>query len=62
MLLLLKFMSDKPKGLSRNGGVSFEKKLFSEANISRSKADFNPRPPPMENMDLLLSVYTHFRG
>jgi hypothetical protein len=52
------FLSEKSKGLSRNGGFSFEKRLFSEANISRSKADFDPRPTPMENMDLLLAMYT----
>jgi hypothetical protein len=62
MLLLVIFLSDKPKGLCRKIGFSFEKRLFSEANISRSKADFDPRPPPMKNMNLLLAVYTHFRG
>ncbi len=50
------------QGLSSYGGFSFKKRLFSEANISRSKADFDPKPPPMENMDLLLALYTHFRG
>jgi hypothetical protein len=54
MLLLMIFLSEKSKGLSRNGGFSFEKRQFSEA--SRSKADFDPRPTPMENMDLLLAV------
>ncbi len=31
---------------------------FSAANISKKKADFDPRPPPMQNMDLLLAEYT----
>ncbi len=53
---------DNSQGLSSYGGFSFKRRQFSEANISRSKTDFNPRPPPMENMDLLLAVYTHFRG
>jgi hypothetical protein len=35
-----------------------QKWRFSEANISKKKADFDPRPPPMENMDLLLAEYT----
>jgi hypothetical protein len=61
-MLLVKKWLDNSQGLSSYGGFSFEKRLFSEANISRSKADFDPRPPPMENMDLLLAVYTHFRG
>jgi hypothetical protein len=51
-------MSDKPKGLSRKGGFSFGRREFSEANISKSKAKFDPRPPRMENMNLLLSAYT----
>jgi hypothetical protein len=61
-MLLMKKWLDSSQGLSSYGGFSFEKRLFSEANIYRSKADFDPRMPPMENMDLLLPVYTHFRG
>jgi hypothetical protein len=62
IMLLMKKWLDMSQGLSSYGGFSFEKRHFSEANISRSKADFDPRLPPMENMDLLLAVYTHFRG
>jgi hypothetical protein len=62
MLLLVIFLSDKPKGLFRNGGFSFGKRQISEANISRSKSDFDLRLSPMENMNLPLSAYTHFRG
>jgi hypothetical protein len=47
-----------PKGLSRYGEFSFEKRPFSIANISKKKADFDQRPSPMENMDLLLAAYT----
>jgi hypothetical protein len=47
-----------PKGLSRYGGFLFKKRPFSTANISKKKADFDLRPPPMENMDLLLAAYT----
>ncbi len=52
----------KSERWSSYGGFSFKKRLFSEANISRIKADFDPKPPPMENMNLLLALYTHFRG
>jgi hypothetical protein len=58
MVLLVKVSLNIPKGLSRYGGFSFEKRPFSTANISKKKADFDPRPPPMENMDLLLAAYT----
>jgi hypothetical protein len=58
MILLVKFLLNRPKGLSRNGGFSSEKRPFSAANISKKKADFGPRPPPMENMNLLLAAYT----
>jgi hypothetical protein len=61
-MFLMKKWLDNSQGLSSYGGFSFEKRLFSEANISRSKADFDPRFPPRENMDLLIAVYTHFRG
>jgi hypothetical protein len=61
MFLMKKWLEDS-QGLSSYGGFSFEKRLFSETTISRSKADFDPRPPPRENMDLLIAVYTHFRG
>ncbi len=61
-MLLMKKWLDNSQGLSSYGGFSFEKRPFSEANISRSKADFDARPLPMEYMDLLLAVYTHFRG
>jgi hypothetical protein len=61
-MLLMKKWLENSQELSSYGGFSFEKGQFSEVNISRSKADFDPRPPPMENMDLLLPVYTHFRG
>ncbi len=44
--------------LSRYGGFSFRKRRFSTVNISKKEADFDPRLPPMENMNLLLSVYT----
>jgi hypothetical protein len=54
----VKFLLNIPKGLSRNGGFSSKKRPFSAANISKKKADFGPRPPPMENMDLLLAAYT----
>jgi hypothetical protein len=60
-MLLLKKRLDNFQGLFSYGGFSFEKRLFSEANIPRSKADFDPRPLPMKNMNLLLAVYTHFR-
>jgi hypothetical protein len=46
MLLLVKILLNIPKGLS--------KWRFLAANISKKKADFDPRPPPMENMDLYL--------
>jgi hypothetical protein len=62
MLLLVIFWLGKCKRLSGKVGFSFEKRPFSDANISRSKADFDPRPTPMKNMDLLLAAYTHFRG
>jgi hypothetical protein len=58
MILLVKILLNIPKGLSRNGGFSSKKRPFSAANISKKKADFGPRPPPMENMDLLLATYT----
>jgi hypothetical protein len=58
MVLLVKVTLNIPKGLSRYGEFSFEKRPFSMANISKKKADFDPRPPPMENMDLLLAAYT----
>jgi hypothetical protein len=61
-MLLLKKWLDNSQGLSSYGGFSFEKRLFSEANISRSKDDFDPRPTPMETMNLLLAAYTHIRG
>jgi hypothetical protein len=51
---------DNSQGLPK--GFSFEKRIFSEANISRSKADFDSRLKPMETMNLLLAVYTHFKG
>ncbi len=53
---------DNSQGLSSYVGFSFKKRLFSEVNISRSKADFDHRLPPIENMDLPLAVYTHFTG
>ncbi len=63
MQLLVIFLSDKPKSPGfRKVGFSFEKDDFQWPNVSRSKADFDPRPPPMENMNLLLALYTHFRG
>jgi hypothetical protein len=37
-----------------------KKDNFQWPNVSRSKAGFDPRPPPMEN--ILLALYTHFRG
>jgi hypothetical protein len=58
MILLVKFLLNIPKGLSRNGGFSSKKRPFSAANISKKKADFAPKPPPMRNMDLLLAAYT----
>jgi hypothetical protein len=58
MILLVKILLNIPKGLSRNGGFSSKKRLFSAANISKKKADFDLRPPPMENMNLLLAAYT----
>jgi hypothetical protein len=58
MVLLVKVSLNIPKGLSRYGGFPFEKRPFSTANISKKKADFDPRPPLMENMNLLLAAYT----
>jgi hypothetical protein len=58
MILMVKILLSNPKGLSRNGGFSSKKRPFSAANISKKKADFGPRPPPIENMDLLLAAYT----
>jgi hypothetical protein len=58
MILLVKILLNIPKGLSGKGGFSSKRRPFSAANISKKKADFVPRPPPMENMDLLLAAYT----
>jgi hypothetical protein len=58
MILLVKSLLNRPKELSRNDGFSSKKRPFSAANISKKKADFGPRPPPMENMYLLLAAYT----
>jgi hypothetical protein len=44
MVLLVKILLNRPKGLSRNGGFSSKKRPFSEANISKKKADFGSRP------------------
>jgi hypothetical protein len=55
MILLEKILLNRPKGLSRNGDFSSKKRLFSAA---KKKADFDPRPSPMENMNLLLAAYT----
>jgi hypothetical protein len=55
---MVKISLNIPKGLSRYGGFSFEKRPFSAANNSKKKVDFDPRPPPMENMNLLLAAYT----
>jgi hypothetical protein len=38
-----------------------KKRLFLAANISRSKAGFDPRPAPKENINLLLAVYSSFK-
>jgi hypothetical protein len=62
MILMVKILLSIPKGLSRNGDFSSKKRPFSTANISKKKADFDLRPPPMENMNLLLAAYTQFRG
>jgi hypothetical protein len=58
MLLLVKILLNIPKGLSRKVSFSSKKRPFSAANISKKKADFDPRPPPMENMSLLLAAHT----
>jgi hypothetical protein len=58
MMLLVKKWLEYSQRLSRYGGFSFKKKRFSTVNISKKEADFDPRPPPMENMNLLLAVYT----
>ncbi len=31
-------------------------------NFSTPQANFDPRPSPMKNMNLLLAAYTQFRG
>jgi hypothetical protein len=49
------------QGLSSYGGFSFKKRLFSEVNISRSKANFDPKPPPMENMEKKYEISENFQ-
>jgi hypothetical protein len=58
MLLLVKILMDNLKGLSGKGDFSFKKRLFSTVDFSRRQADFDPGPSPMENLNLLLAVYT----
>jgi hypothetical protein len=58
MLLLMKILLDNLKGLSGYGDFSFKKRLFSTVDFSTPQADFDPRPSPMENLNLLLAVYT----
>jgi hypothetical protein len=53
-----KNLMDHAKGLSRYGGFSFKKRPFSTVDFSTMKTDFDPRPPPMENLNLLLAAYT----
>jgi hypothetical protein len=62
MLLLVKILLENLKGLSGNGDFSFEKRPFLTVNFLRRQADFDPEPPQMENMNLLLAAYTQFRG
>jgi hypothetical protein len=54
----MKILLDNLKGLSGNGGFSFKKRLFSTVDFSTPQADFDPRPSPMKNLNLLLAVYT----
>jgi hypothetical protein len=54
---MVKILLNIPKALSKYG-FSSKKRPFSAANISKKKVDFEPRPPPMENMDILLAAYT----
>jgi hypothetical protein len=58
MMLLVKKLLEYSQRLSRYGSFSFEKRRFSTVNISKKKAHFDPRPSPMENMNLLLAMYT----
>jgi hypothetical protein len=58
MLLLVKILLDNLKGLSVYGGFSFKKRPFSMVNFSTPQADFDLRPSPIENLNLLLAAYT----
>ncbi len=51
MLLLVKIWLYGLKGLTRMA-VFRLKRLFSAANTSKKKADFDPGPSPTANMDL----------
>ncbi len=59
---MVKILLDNLKGLSVNGDFSFKKRLFSTVDFSTPQADFDRKPSPMENLNLLVAVYTQFRG
>jgi hypothetical protein len=58
MLLLVKILLDNLKGLSSYGGFSLKKRPFSTFDFSTPQANFDPRPPPMDNLNLQLAAYT----
>ncbi len=58
MLLLVKILLDNLKGLSSYGDFSLKKRPFSTVDFSTPQANFDPKPSPIENLNLLLAAYT----